>query len=130
MITEYWMPHKHCVLNDYKIITLDAIGNGLVAVTYFLIPLILIAFVLKVWNYLPERLRDLLIHAGAFIALCGAAHVMKIWNWWHTDYQVSALLTFFTGLVSLSFAIRLWGYTMDIERGVVSWLKKHPKTLA
>lgn len=68
------MPHVYC-LREPAIVALHAFSDGLIAISYFLIPCILV--------FLVYRRGDMafgwvFVLFGAFILACGATHVLGI----------------------------------------------------
>ena len=107
MNPDFWMPHAHCVMNDWRLIFSSIIGNVLTAVSYFGIPFLLLTGTLRLWQIFTVKERRLFIHASVFIGLCGCTHLMEAWNWYHSNYLVESSLVFLTGIVSVTFYFRL-----------------------
>lgn len=114
-MSQYWMSHNHCVLNDPVVIAMHVFGDLATALAYTIIPL---GIVWTSWKYRlthTRELRAVLLHGAAFIVACGATHVLEAWNWWNTDYMLAGWVKIFCGIVSITFAWKLWRY-----------LEKHP----
>ena len=98
------MPHGYCYLWDPRIVWLNVISDGLIALAYFCIPIVLIYFI--------SQHRDLSFNRvfwmfGAFILACGATHGMEIWNVWHASYLLAGLVKAVTAAASLLTAAML-----------------------
>jgi signal transduction histidine kinase len=100
-----YAPHGYCLLWQPWLIWTHAISDGLIALAYFSIPLALVAFLRK---------RPDVVFGGVFwmfavfILACGATHILSIWNLWHGDYGVEAVVKVITAIASLFTAILLW----------------------
>ncbi|HEX7782873.1 MAG TPA: response regulator [Sphingobium sp.] len=98
-------PHGYCLLWWPQLVWTHVISDALIALAYFSIPLALIQFV--------RRRKDMVFGGvfwlfALFITACGATHVMSIWNLWHGDYGVEALIKVVTAIASIFTAILLW----------------------
>lgn len=98
-------PHGYCLLWWPQLVWTHVISDALIALAYFSIPLALIHFV--------RRRKDMAFGGvfwlfALFITACGATHVMSIWNLWHGDYGVEALIKVVTAIASVFTAILLW----------------------
>jgi PAS domain S-box-containing protein len=96
-----FMPHGYCYLWQPGLIWLHAISDGLIAVAYYLIPVMLV--------YLVRRRRDLPFHwmffmFGLFIFGCGTTHLMEVWTLWHGTYRLAGLIKVVTAGASLTTA--------------------------
>jgi len=99
-----FMGHGYCYLWKPEIIWLHAISDALIALTYYVIPLILI--------YLVRKRKDLPFHwvfvmFGIFILSCGTTHAMEIWTLWHGTYRLAGLIKAITAGASLATAVAL-----------------------
>jgi PAS domain S-box-containing protein len=99
-----FMPHGYCYMWDPRIVWLHVISDGLIAVAYYCIPIILFYFIRKNRS-LP--LNKIFWMFGAFILACGTTHVMEIWNIWHATYFVAGLIKAATAAVSVLTAVML-----------------------
>jgi PAS domain S-box-containing protein len=99
-----FMPHGHCYLWSPRLVWTQALSDGLIGLSYLSIPVALIYFV--------RKRRDLefgwiLSCFAAFIVACGITHVLEVWNIWHADYWVSAVVKAVTAVISLVTAVLL-----------------------
>jgi len=96
--TNEFMPHGMCYEWNQSVILLHAISDGLIAASYYSIPITLLYFV--------RRRKDLafnwmfLCFAG-FIVACGTTHVMEIVNIWHPAYWLSGGIKATTAAISI-----------------------------
>lgn len=100
-----FMSHGFCYLWRPDIVWLHAVSDGLIALSYYLIPLNLIYFV--------RKRRDLPFHwifvmFGVFIFGCGTTHLMEIWTLWHGTYRLSGVIKAITAGASLVTAAALF----------------------
>jgi len=103
--TSRFMPHGHCFLWDPTILWLNVASDGVIALSYFSIPVALVTFV--------RRRADLafdwiFLLFGAFILLCGATHGVEIATVWNPIYGWQGLVKAVTAGVSLATAVVLW----------------------
>jgi len=99
-----FMPHGHCYLWKPSLLALNVVSDGIIALAYYSIPLMLV--------FLARRRRDLpfswlFAMFGGFILACGTTHLMEIWTIWRPDYWVSASLKAFTAVISIATAVTL-----------------------
>jgi PAS domain S-box-containing protein len=98
------MPHGFCYQWNPALIWLHAICDTLIAISYFSIPAALV--------YLTWKRRDIpfgwmFLSFSAFIAACGATHVMDVWTLWTPAYWLSGGVKLITALLSLPTAVFL-----------------------
>ncbi len=98
------MPHGFCYLWDPRIVWLHVISDGLIALSYYCIPIILIYFIRKNRG-LP--LNDVFWMFATFILACGTTHVMEIWDVWHGAYFIAGVVKAITAVVSVLTAAML-----------------------
>ncbi|MGA2422582.1 MAG: PAS domain S-box protein [Terriglobales bacterium] len=99
-----FMPHGFCYLWDPRILWLHVISDGLIALSYYCIPMVAIYFI--------RRNRDLPFSGifwmfGTFILACGTTHLMEIWNVWHGSYLVAGVIKAVTAAISVLTAAML-----------------------
>jgi PAS domain S-box-containing protein len=99
-----FMPHGHCYQWRPEVLWLHAVSDGLIAIAYFVIPLLLVAFVAKRKDV---EFGWMFMMFSAFIWLCGATHVMNIWTIWNGTYMISGSVKAVTGVVSIATAAAL-----------------------
>ena len=103
--TNGFIPHGHCYLWQTNLVGLHVLADGLIALAYFSIPVMLFYFVRNRKDTNVFKKVSLLF--GAFIIACGITHVMEIWTLWYPVYWLSGLLKAITALISLYTAFEL-----------------------
>jgi signal transduction histidine kinase len=99
-----FMPHGSCYLWEPNLLWLHVIADGLIALSYFSIPILLFYFVSQRHD-LPFDWIFILF--AAFIISCGTNHLLEVWTLWHPDYWVSGFAKLVTALVSAYTATQL-----------------------
>ena len=99
-----FMPHGYCYLWDPWIVWLHVISDGLITISYYFIPLVLIYFIRKNREIPFNRIFWMF---GAFILACGTTHLMEIWNVWHGSYMLAGAVKAITAAVSVLTAAML-----------------------
>jgi PAS domain S-box-containing protein len=98
------MPHGYCYLWDARMLWLHVIADGLIALSYYCIPAVLIYFIRKNRDIPFNRIFWMF---GTFILACGTTHVMEIWNVWHGSYLLAGVIKGITAAVSVITAAML-----------------------
>jgi C4-dicarboxylate-specific signal transduction histidine kinase len=99
-----FMPHGACYLWKPEIVWLHAISDGLIALSYYVIPLFLIYFVRKRKD-LPFNW--IFVMFGVFIFGCGTTHLMEVLTLWDPVYRLSGIIKALTAVVSIVTAAML-----------------------
>jgi PAS domain S-box-containing protein len=99
-----FMAHGYCYLWDPALVWLHLISDGLIALSYYAIPVILVYFILKNRD-LP--LNWIFWMFGSFILACGTTHLMEIWNVWHGNYMLAGVTKAVTAALSVLTAAML-----------------------
>src|SRR4051812_24078494 len=98
-----FLPHGVCYLQQPKLILLHVISDGLVALSYFMIPVALLYVSRNIgWRLSFSWAIGLF---AAFIILCGAGHVLDIIVIWKPLYWLQGWLGALTAAVSLATAV-------------------------
>lgn len=97
-----FMPHGHCYFWQTDILWLHVGSNVLIALSYLIIPIVLILFI--------RRRKDLLFRPifglfAAFIVSCAITHIVAIITIWHPYYYFEGIVLAITGLISIGTAI-------------------------
>lgn len=100
-----FMPHGMCFLWTPWLLSLHAVSDSLIALSYFSIPVVLALFA---WKRPETRYKPVLWLFTAFILLCGTTHVLAIWVIWNPDYITEGVIKAATALASVATAIVLW----------------------
>ncbi|MDP9088232.1 MAG: PAS domain S-box protein [Pseudomonadota bacterium] len=101
-----FMPHGMCYLWQPSTLWLNVVSDGLIAASYYAIPLALLYLVRGRRAELPYR--GILLMFAAFILLCGTTHLMEMWTVWHPDYRLAGSLKALTGIVSVATTLALF----------------------
>jgi C4-dicarboxylate-specific signal transduction histidine kinase len=96
-----FMPHGACYLWRPEIVWLHAISDGFITLSYYLIPVFLIYFVVKRKD-LPFNWIFLMF--GLFIFGCGTTHLMEVITLWHPVYRLAGVIKALTAVVSIATA--------------------------
>lgn len=99
-----FLPQGHCYLWRSALIWLHVASDTLVAVAYYVMPIILLSFVRKRRD-LPFDWMFLML--GAFLVACGTTHLMGVWNVWYPTYWASGAVKALTAAISLSTTVLL-----------------------
>src|ERR1700722_6645568 len=99
-----FMPHGVCHLWDSRMVWLHVISDGLIALSYYCIPVVLIYFIRKNRDIPFNRIFWMF---GTFILACGPTHLLEIWNVWHGSYLLAGVLKAITAVVSVITAAML-----------------------
>ncbi|AFY71718.1 PAS/PAC sensor hybrid histidine kinase [Thalassoporum mexicanum PCC 7367] len=102
--SEFLIPHGHCYLWNPGLLSLHAIADLIIVLSYYAIPITLIYFVRKRKD-IPFGFTFILF--SLFILACGTTHAFSIWTLWHPDYWASGLIKAITAIVSLYTAMHL-----------------------
>jgi PAS domain S-box-containing protein len=104
LLSSDFMPHGFCYLWNPRILWLHVVSDGLIALSYYCIPLILVYFIRKNRDLPFNRIFWMF---GTFILACGTTHLMEIWNVWHGDYLLAGFIKAVTAAVSVLTAAML-----------------------
>ena len=99
-----FMPHGYCYLWNPWIVWLHVISDGLITLSYYAIPVILVYFIRKNKD-LPFN--GIFWMFGGFILACGTTHFMEIWNVWHGNYLLAGMVKAGTAALSVVTALTL-----------------------
>lgn len=95
-----FMPHAWC-LRDGALIAAHAIADGIIALSYFLIP----AGLLWLLRRRDLLFRSIILLYAIFIFACGITHGMAIYTLWHPVYRLEAAIKLVTAVISLPAAL-------------------------
>jgi PAS domain S-box-containing protein len=104
MLSPDFIPHGYCYLWDSRIVWLHVISDGLITLSYYCIPIVLIYFIRKNHDLPFNRIFWMF---GAFILACGTTHLMEIWNVWHGSYLLAGIVKAITAALSVVTAAML-----------------------
>ena len=91
------MAHGYCLLWQPGLVALHAASDVLILVSYFLIPVAILA--------LMRRRPDVRLHGiaalfASFIMLCGLSHLLGLVTLWMPIYEIQGVVKLATGLIS------------------------------
>lgn len=98
LFSQDFMPHGHCYFWRPEILWLNAISDGLIALSYYAIPFILFFFMRKRKDF---PFPWVLAMFGGFILLCGTTHLMSIITLWNPMYRLDGIIKAATALISV-----------------------------
>jgi hypothetical protein len=99
-----FMPHGHCYFWKPDILWTHVLSDGLIGISYFVIPLCLI-FIAR--RRSDVKYRWMLVLFGIFIYSCGATHLMSIITVWHPLYRLDGIIKVITAVSSVGTAFAL-----------------------
>lgn len=99
------IPHGYCIAWDPSLLTAFVVGNLLIALSYFAIPLVILRFVRQRTDIDYKSLHWLF---AGFIVTCGITHLLHVIELWYPVYYWEAFFDLLTALVSVIAAIMLW----------------------
>ncbi len=100
------MPHKHCYLDDTRMIWLQGLSDFLIAISYMAIAGALTWMVSKAREDLPFKW--MFFAFGLFIFSCGWTHFMEVWTLWHPTYWLSGVIKAITAIASVATAVGIF----------------------
>ncbi len=98
------MPHGYCYMWNPLVLWLHVVSDGLITLSYYCIPIVLIYFIRKNRDIPFNRIFWMF---GIFILACGTTHLMEIWNVWHASYLLAGVIKAITAVVSVITAAML-----------------------
>ena len=100
-------PHGYCLLWKTDLIALHAVSNALIAISYFLMPFVILLFLKR----RPDiKHRFLFVLFALFILACGITHTLNAVTIWYPAYYLSGIMMAITALVSVISAIAVLYY--------------------
>lgn len=106
-----FMPQGHCYFWESGILWTHVISDGLIAVSYYAIPICL-AIIYK--KRADIELRWILALFAIFIISCGTTHIMSLITVWNPLYWLEGAVKAMTALVSVGTAVVLLAKTPKI----------------
>jgi PAS domain S-box-containing protein len=99
-----FMPHVYC-LREPELVKLHFISDGIIALSYGLIPLALVLLIRRRYDLVFPWMFTLF---GVFILGCGFTHVMSMVTLWHPIYRLDGLVKAITAAASFPTAVLLF----------------------
>jgi PAS domain S-box-containing protein len=102
-----FMPHGYCLLWRPDLVALHAISDGLIALAYVAIPLMMLNF-LRRRPDIQGNSRKIGYLFIAFILACAMTHLTSLLTLWVPAYGAQGLIKAATALVSVATAVVVW----------------------
>ena len=99
------LPHGFCFMRKPDLIWLHVISDGVIALAYFLIPVVLVYFMRRMRTRISFNWAIALF--AAFIVLCGTGHILDIVVVWEPIYYLQGWIRALTAVVSLATAMAI-----------------------
>lgn len=99
------IPHGYCVAWQPGLIAALVIGNLLIALAYFTIPLVILRFIRQRKDIDFKHLHWLF---AGFIVTCGITHLLHVIELWYPVYYLEAWMDMLTALISVIASVLLW----------------------
>jgi hypothetical protein len=103
--TGFFMPHRHCYLDDPRMIWLQGLSDFSIGMAYMIISGALAYLVYKARRDIPFEWMFLAF--GLFIFTCGWTHFMEVWTLWSPTYWLSGTIKGITAVASIATGIGL-----------------------
>jgi signal transduction histidine kinase len=98
-------PHGYCLSWQPSLMALHIVSDGLIAASYYSIPLAIAVLLLRRQDVAFSWMAWLF---AIFIMACGTTHVMSIWTLWYPDYLADGMVKVVTAAASVMTAAALW----------------------
>lgn len=103
------MPHGQCFYWRADLLALHVLGDGITALSYYVIPAALIVFVYRrSRRHNDVRFGWLFVMFAGFILACGTTHLLGVWTLWVPHYWLSGVAKLVTAGISATTAFMLW----------------------
>lgn len=99
------IPHGYCIAWQPGLVAALVIGNLLIALAYFTIPLVILRFIRQRKDIDFKYLHWLF---AGFIVTCGITHLLHVVELWYPVYYLEAWMDILTAVVSVVASILLW----------------------
>jgi PAS domain S-box-containing protein len=99
------IPHGYCISWQPGLLTALVIGNLLIALAYFTIPLAILRFIQLRKDIDFQNLHWLF---AGFIVTCGVTHLLHVVEFWYPVYYLEAVMDLLTAVISVVAAILIW----------------------
>lgn len=100
----HFIPHGHCYLWRADLLWLHVLSDGVIALSYYAIPLMGIYFIRQRRDV---KFPGIFLLFSSFISACGTTHLMEIWTVWHPDYWLEGFIKALTASISAFTALEL-----------------------
>lgn len=99
------IPHGYCISWQPDLVAAFVVGNLLIALSYFTIPLVILRFIRQRRDIDYRYLHWLF---AGFIVTCGITHLLHVVELWYPVYYLEAVFDLLTAAISIIAAIVLW----------------------
>lgn len=99
------IPHGYCLSWQPDLVAALVIGNVLIALAYFTIPLVILRFIRQRKDIDFKHLHWLF---AGFIVTCGITHLLHVVELWYPVYYFEAVMDILTAGISVIAAALLW----------------------
>ncbi len=100
-----FLPHAVCYLWDRGLLSLHAVTDILIGLSYVAISTTLVVLVMQARRDIPFHW--VFIAFGTFIVACGATHLMEVWTLWSPAYWTAGGVKALTAIASVATALIL-----------------------
>ena len=118
-----YVPHRACLLDNWWLIAVDVLSDGLIGVSFFMIARMLL-FVgrradrfARLLGFIAAKgswvLRLFVVQFGLFILACGASHFVNVWTMWQPVYTLDAAVRVVTAILSVRTVIAIARLTIE-----------------
>jgi PAS domain S-box-containing protein len=105
--TDRYIPHGMCLAWDPATVATMAASDGLIALSYFALPVAIWVFASQRKDLLREHRRVAALFV-LFIAACGTTHVLDVITLWTPIYGVMVAVKLVTAAASVATALFVW----------------------
>ncbi len=102
-----FMPHGHCYFWKPAVLWTNVLGDGAIALSYYIIPFLLLRFLKQREDI---KFRGIFVAFAAFILACGTTHVIDIVSVWYPMYRLEGLVKVITAIISTTTVGMLFYY--------------------
>jgi signal transduction histidine kinase len=118
LFSSAFLPHVYCYLNNWNLILLHTISDGLIWLSYVSISLTLMYLVYRTRREIPFSW--LFVAFGIFIIACGFTHLMEMIVLWQPVYWLAGAVKVITAIASVVTAIALPPQVSAVHRMVMA----------
>ncbi len=107
-----YLPHQFCYAGDKKLVSANALGDGVIGLAYLLVSAVLLWLARRSGRKLPFA--NLFWLFGIFIVSCSTVHFLEIITLWKPLYWLLTGAKLITALASMVTAVALLFYANEI----------------
>jgi hypothetical protein len=117
LFSKAFMPHGHCFWWRSDLTALHVISDGIIALSYFCLPVILYRYAKKRSDFVISYIFYLF---AAFIFFCGVTHVFDIIVIWQPYYWIQGFNKLFTAFLSCGTVFMCVFYVKEVILSIPS----------